>query len=479
MSPTGDSNGLPGLDRRLTTPPAERWGSRLTRRRLAPAIAVAALGSVLVAAPVAAQVAEDSSTTTTDTTVPDGSTTDTTVPPETTTTTADPFDVGVPVTDVAGDSSTTVPNPSTMKIEGGKVKDVRGDGVNTVQSTGSVVLNGGGVDFFVNTDITFSTSSSASAAMSEASFTTSTTATTLNGGTTSSTLEDAFDGYNTLCVDVNESGGSCETGNADFEIYNDNGPAALACSNRAVVFPEALLGGVDVTRQVYVPSGSQWARWLNTFTNSGASPVTFRAAIANNLGSDSDTIVTGSAGGQWFGTMEDYSGTTSNDPRLGHVLGQSGAPLTVNDATFVDGGNNPFWGYSITLQPGETVSFLNYVTVMASKAAANGTAAALSAGAVSGQFDCLSDTQLAEVQNFVTGAAPTTTTTTVTPTTAAPTTAAPAVEAETATGTLPYTGAGAELLPLAGAGAAVVGAGAVAAGATRRRLRRPGWRHRR
>lgn len=481
MSTTGDNNGLPGLDRRLTTPTSERWSSRLSRRRLAPALAVAALGSVLVAAPVAAQVVDESPSTT-DTAAPDTASTETTaVPDASTTTTADPFDAGVPVTDVAGDSTTTVPNPSTMKIEDGKVKDVRGDGVNTIQATGSQVLNGGGVDFFVNTDITFATSSSASAAMSEASFTNATVATTLNGGTVSSTLNDAFDGYNTLCLDVSgANAGSCETGNANFEIYNDNGPASLACSNRAVVFPEALLGGVDVSRQVYVPAGSQWARWLNSFTNNGASPVTFRAAIANNLGSDSGTILTGSASGQWYGTMQDYSGTTSSDPRLGHVLGQSGAPLAPSDTNFVNGDDNPYWGYSITVQPGETVSFLNYVAVQATKAGANGTAAALSAGTVSGQFDCLSDTQKAEVQNFTMGVAPTTTTTTP-PTTEAPTTEVPVTEAPAveATGTLPYTGAGEELLPLAGAGALVAGAGAVVAGATRRRIRRPGWRHRR
>jgi hypothetical protein len=482
MTPHGDNNDLPGLDRRLTTPTAERWSSRLSRRRLTPVLAVAALGSVMVAAPVAAQVVDESPSTT-DTSAPDTSSTDTTAPGDsTTTTTTDPFDVGVPVTDVAGDSTTTTPpNPSTMKIEGGKVKDVRGDGINTIQATGSQVLNGGGVDFFVNTDITFATSSSASAAMSEASFTVATDVTTLNGGSVSSTLNDAFDGYNTLCLDVSGgNAGSCETGNANFEIYNGNGPATLACSNRAVVFPEALLAGVDVSRQVYVPAGSQWGRWLNSFTNSGASPVTFRAAIANNLGSDSNTINTGSASGQWYGTMQNYSGTTSSDPRLGHVLGQSGAPLAPSDTNFVDGDDNPFWGYSITLQPGETISFLNYVTVQGTKAGANGTAAALSAGTVTGQFDCLSDTEKAQVANFVTGVAPPTTTstppTTEAPTTEAPTTEAPAVEA---TGTLPYTGVGEELLPLAGAGALVAGAGAVVAGATRRRLRRPGWRHRR
>ena len=46
------------------------------------------------------------------------------------------------------------------------------------------LIDDSGVEYFINTDITFSTSSSASAAMSEASYTHSVAASTANGGTT-------------------------------------------------------------------------------------------------------------------------------------------------------------------------------------------------------------------------------------------------------------------------------------------------------
>lgn len=83
---------------------------------------------------------------------------------------------------------------------------VIGDGYSpqSVQATGSqAFIDGNGVKYFINTDITFSTSSSASAAMDEASFTVAKSVTTSAGGTVNTTLHDAFDGYNSLCVDVN------------------------------------------------------------------------------------------------------------------------------------------------------------------------------------------------------------------------------------------------------------------------------------
>src|SRR6202049_3579760 len=126
------------------------------------------------------------------------------------------------------------------KVEGGKPKRSHHPGA----ATGSqALIDSQGLKYFINTDITFSTSSSASGAMSEASYTHAVAASTSAGGTTSSTLNDAFDGYNTLCLSLNNTVATCETGNANFVIYNKNGPATTECSgpvshvNRQVDFP--------------------------------------------------------------------------------------------------------------------------------------------------------------------------------------------------------------------------------------------------
>jgi hypothetical protein len=147
-------------------------------------------------------------------------------------------------------------------------------------------------------------------------------ATTLNGGTTSSTLNDAYDGYNTLCLSLDNSIAFCEADNENFVIYYNNGPATTECpgsvsgTNRQVVFPvqdvsspqppdrqggkaphNKALPTVQMWRKVFVPDNDSFARWLNYFKNTGASPVTLTAVISNNLGSDSNTVITGSSDG--------------------------------------------------------------------------------------------------------------------------------------------------------------------------------------
>jgi hypothetical protein len=286
-------------------------------------------------------------------------------------------------------------------------------------ATGSqALIDAQGLKYFINTNITFSTSSSASGAMSEASFTHAVAASTLNGGTTSSTLNDAFDGYNTLCLSLNNTVATCETGNANFVIYNKNGPATTECPgpvsrvNRQVVFPVQTSGSIQMSRKVFVPDNDQFGRWLNIFTNTGGSPQTVTAVIANNLGSDTNTVIVADSNGNtspdvtstWVTTFQNFSGTTTSDPRLGHVLQQAGSPVQLAGIFFANGNDNPFWGYTFTLAPGETKIIANFVTGQPSKAAANAKAAELAGSQVGGlpanALQCLSSTEQAEIANF-------------------------------------------------------------------------------
>lgn len=277
------------------------------------------------------------------------------------------------------------------------------------QATGSqALIDASGVKYFINTNITFSTSSSASAAMSEASYTHAVAATTMNGGTVMSTLNDAYDGYNTLCLSLNNTVATCQTGNANFVIYNKNGPATTSCSGREVDFPvQTAANGITLQRSVYVPSTDSYARWNNVVTNTGATPQTVTLVISNNLGSDSNTVITGSSSGgttinngtQWVTTFQNYSGTTSSDPRLGHVFAGPGAQATLAGINFADGDDNPFWGYTLTLQPGQTRSILNFAVVQPSKAAAATKAASL-VNLPAGTLTCLTQAQQVQVANF-------------------------------------------------------------------------------
>ncbi|MGH9144408.1 MAG: hypothetical protein ACRD3J_26550, partial [Thermoanaerobaculia bacterium] len=173
-------------------------------------------------------------------------------------------------------------------------------------ATGSIqLIDAGGLEYFINTNITFSTSSSASGAASEASYTHAIAASTSAGGTTMSTLNDMFDGYNSLCVSLTGNTGPCFTGDPNFTIYNQNGPATIdtsvppvpECTNRQFVYPPRAIGGLSVQRKVYVPTNDRFIRWMNFFTNTTGAPITFTMVTANNLGSDSNTrVVTTSSG---------------------------------------------------------------------------------------------------------------------------------------------------------------------------------------
>jgi hypothetical protein len=74
-------------------------------------------------------------------------------------------------------------------------------------ATGSVsLIDSSGLKYFINTNITFSTSSSASGAASEASYTVPVMASTSAGGLVTSTLSDMFDGYEGICVSLTGRG---------------------------------------------------------------------------------------------------------------------------------------------------------------------------------------------------------------------------------------------------------------------------------
>jgi hypothetical protein len=297
------------------------------------------------------------------------------------------------------------------------------------KATGSqALIDASGLKYFINTDITFTTTSAASGAMSEASYTAAVAATTLNGGTTSSTLNDAFDNSNAICISPNGGTGPCVSGKGGgdgvraralpakglaptYIMYNQNGPATTECNGRQIVLPVQTIDfgttTLQVSRKVFVPSNDSFGRWLNIVKNTGAAPATFNLITANNLGSDSNTkIVTSSNGNNtaetsdtWINSFQNYSGTTSSDVRLGHVLQGPGAFNPVTLIHFVDGDDNPYWDYTITLAPGETRIIANFIAGQPSNAAAAAKAAQL-VGLPANATQCLTPAERLAITNF-------------------------------------------------------------------------------
>src|ERR1700692_4418436 len=136
-------------------------------------------------------------------------------------------------------------------------------------ATGSqALIDAQGLKYFINTNITFSTSSSASGAASEASYVGPVAASTIAGGTTMSTLNDMFDGYGAICVSFNGATGPCATGNPSYINYLKNGPAHVdtsvpattACTGRQYVFNAQAMGPLSVQRKVFVPNNDEFIR---------------------------------------------------------------------------------------------------------------------------------------------------------------------------------------------------------------------------
>jgi hypothetical protein len=302
----------------------------------------------------------------------------------------------------AGPASSSAGRFTGKKLDAGSIQ---GDGPKDGPRGDPPLVDGSGLRWNVNTNIGFTTSSSASGAVSEGNFTHAVNASTLNGGTINATLVDAFDGYNAMAVHVgaNPPNGPVNTANAHF--YNFNGPGSLECSGRQVVLPNHVFGDLTMSRKVYVPSGDNFARWANFFTNTGASQLTVTMYTSNNLGSDAGTTITGTSDGDliaeltdtWVASFQQFSGTTSSDPRLGHVMKGAGAPVGMSKLNFVNTDDNPYWAYTFTLQPSQTRIILNYASGHPTKAAAAAKAAAL---ANAPPLDCLTATEQSQVMNF-------------------------------------------------------------------------------
>ncbi len=291
-------------------------------------------------------------------------------------------------------------------------------------TTGSIgLIDAAGLKYFIITANSFSTSSSASGAASDATYQAAIATTTVAGGAgPGAALNSMFFGYNSLCVSLTNATGPCATGNAAYAIYNRNGgptpfdatvPPGPACTNRQLAFPAQTIGGLSVTRKVFVPTNDRFIRWMNYFTNTTGSPITFTMVTSNDLRSGANTKIISSSSGDnvaqttdnWITSFLNFAnatvGTTSSEPRIGHVIQGTGAPTPVSNIFFADGNSNPFWAYSITLAPGQTKAILNFATGQGTKATANTQAAAL-ALLPANATQCLSATELSQIVNFVT-----------------------------------------------------------------------------
>jgi hypothetical protein len=280
------------------------------------------------------------------------------------------------------------------------------NGISAPLAVGQVprLIDGTGLEWFINDEVAYVTESSAVGAASDAVFVGAVEATTAGGGTELAVLADAFDGYNALQVGVD--------GGAPV-AYNNLGSAVADCNGRQIVMPVLSAGGISVQRKVYVPGNDGFARWMNVITNSSGEPHQVQLTVLNDLGSDEGTTIGTTSNGDaivdasddWATSYEAFVQGSSRTPRLAHVFSSPGAAVRLSSIGFVSGDDQPMWGYNFTVPAGGTVTVLNFVAGLASRADAALKGAQLAALPPWARV-CMTSTESASLANFVSSPVP-------------------------------------------------------------------------
>jgi amidase len=144
------------------------------------------------------------------------------------------------------------------------------------------------------------------------------------------------------------------------------------------------MGGVLVSRSVYVNRGANWGRWIDTFTNTTNTPLTVRVAFGGQSGigasgPNSSVVVKTSSGDpqlnstdNWVEVASPADEALSGGPQvtvigkvefagnwLNRLNGTFARPLTL----YGHEGNFQAYGNVLTLSPGESRSVLHFVVL--------------------------------------------------------------------------------------------------------------------
>lgn len=156
---------------------------------------------------------------------------------------------------------------------------------------------------------------------------------------------------------------------------------SMADGGQTVATANGTAAGLTVHREVTVPGtgNEDFARTIDTFTNSTASPITTTVRFVANLGSDAATHIFGTSDGnttwdptdQWIGTDDGTNGS-GTPATIHYIYGPGGIhPTTVSiDGDVVNGiRDNLVWTYDLTVPAGQTVR-LGYFSIVATTQAA-------------------------------------------------------------------------------------------------------------
>ncbi len=157
-----------------------------------------------------------------------------------------------------------------------------------------------------------------------------------------------------------------------LDIFPSQDEVSVSEDRRELSFGPAELGGLQVSRRVYVPEAGQFIRYLEVFENPGDAEVEAQVRVIGNLGSDGSTTVLADASGDLLVGLEDQWFVTDDDggfdPVLGfacygegEVLAPASLSLDFDDFTY---------GFTVVVPPGEQVALLHFAGQFADEAGA-------------------------------------------------------------------------------------------------------------
>lgn len=259
--------------------------------------------------------------------------------------------------------------------------------------TGGQAITAGQAKWYVNTNITFATTSS-NWGFSEGELHTA-------GGT----RNDAFDGALSWLVST-----GTPTNTNGYRSPGGVVGITPGAGGTTVTGTTQAMAGLNVSGQLYMLSSKAVARSILFLQNPTGAPITVNVQNATNLGSDSGTILqttssgdaTLDTGDNWFVSSD--SNTPPSDPVLTFAFSQNAASVRgVNDRAPGPGNGYFFETFTVTVPPGETRSLMMFVQMSADVAGASSDAPTFNSLAslqAAGYLQGLSTTQLSQIVNW-------------------------------------------------------------------------------
>ena len=175
----------------------------------------------------------------------------------------------------------------------------------------------------------------------------------LDPGTGTRTRDGSFAGFPDLFVSGSGGGGT---------YFNNSASVTLQNGGRTAVLGTSSLGGLDVHREVYVPSDDQFVRYVDVFTNNGA-----RRSTRPSMNTDIWVFSRPRWSAIPAATAPSIPPTPTSSPMTPTPPAAAWRRAIITDGTLqpsfiYQSGTYHYQAYTVTIQPGQTIRLMTLET---------------------------------------------------------------------------------------------------------------------